>query len=211
MELSAAAVCGHSLLPCGLVFGSGLAAQIIAPPMLCSLTNFVTFLSLSRPSHTPEAACSPGAKPMLRLRRSTNHRTDALKSKRKSAETLVIWANGDVPMGCASSKPKDPLIDSLVTEAVSKYAAAGASTDVRKFLADHFAAVVPAAQSAPAAAAAEVELTIGGESELPFGSGAIGILRLDGANYSAPALDKVRTAAAVKEAGAWRLGRSSVL
>ena len=35
------------------------------------MTNCVTLLSFSSPSHTPEAACSPGSNPMLSLRRST--------------------------------------------------------------------------------------------------------------------------------------------
>lgn len=75
-------------------------------------------------------------------------------------------------MGCVKSKPssskvsqEEPLRD-LITEAVKRYAGTGAPADVRQFLADHFAA-----------------------SLLPgpaHDQGAIGIVRLDGANYSAP-------------------------
>ena len=44
-------------------------------------------------------------------------------------------------MGCAASKnSQERLLKELITEAVNQYAASGAPKDVRKFLAEHFAA-----------------------------------------------------------------------
>ena len=91
MELSAAAVCGHSLLPCGLVFGSGLAAQIIAPPMLCSLTNFVTFLSLSALPHA-------GGRLLARLEADVElAQVDAAERREVVDDRLVVEAHCYVP------------------------------------------------------------------------------------------------------------------
>ena len=77
-------------------------------------------------------------------------------------------------MGCAASKnSQERLLKELITEAVNQYAASGAPKDVRKFLAEHFAA----------APYAEPSVSISKWRE--DAQGAIGIVRLDGPKYSA--------------------------